>query len=105
MWGNTQTTPQQKVPQNKAGVLEDGRNLPTELRRHLETKKMRQVTPLQSMDWFIIEVTYSHGWEHNQVDWKTLQLLSHTWDNFIVNLGNGGRGSETAHAFLVRVYK
>ena len=73
--------------------------MPTELRRHLETKKMRQATPYNQ--WIgLLQNHLLTWWENNQVDLEAFAAALHTWDNFIVNLGNEGRGLRTAHAFL-----
>ena len=79
--------------------------MPSELRRHLETKKQgRQLHIITGSVYY--RVTYSQG---SIRIWKTrirkhLQLhstlpRSHR-DNFIVNLVYGGRCLETGHTFL-----
>lgn len=79
--------------------------VPSELRRHLETKKQgRQLHIITGSIYY--RVTYSQGsiriWrttirKHSQLH---STLPRSRWDNFIVNLGYGGRCLGTGHSFL-----
>lgn len=72
--------------------------VPTELRRHLETKRMRQATP--NNQW--ITLLYGNLQAGIRIESTTIQrhsLRGH-WVNFIVNLECGVGHLEIGYAFL-----
>ena len=78
--------------------------MPTELRRHLETKRMRQATPYNQ--W--ISLLYGNLQGGIRIESTMIQRCSQLysvplrdhWVSFIVNLECGGGHLEIGHAFL-----
>ena len=78
--------------------------MPTELRRHLENKRMRQATPYNQ--W--ISLLYGNLQGGIRIESTMIQRCSQLysvplrdhWVSFIVNLECGGGHLEIGHAFL-----